>query len=73
MTGGPMAALVVHASKQGDSSRILFASPVLAHAKARGLLKAGWEVHVTDSDGRVFQPDRLEDLLKFDRKPSNRF
>ena len=63
-----MTALVVRASKQGDSSRILFARSVLAHAKARGLLKTGWEVHVTDSDGRVFQPDRLDDLLKLDRK-----
>jgi hypothetical protein len=67
-----MTALVVHASKQGDSSRILFASPILAHAKARGFLKAGWQVHVTDSDGRVFQPDRLDDLLKFDRKKALR-
>jgi hypothetical protein len=32
-----MAALVVHASKDGESTRTLFASSVLAIAKARGL------------------------------------
>jgi hypothetical protein len=34
-----MAALVVHASKDGESTRTLFVSPVLALAKARGLFK----------------------------------
>ena len=68
-----MPALVVHASKDSESVRILFASPVLAHAKACGLTKAGWQVHMTDADGGVFHPEKFDELLKFDRKTSSRF
>ena len=68
-----MPALVVHATKGSESARILFASPVLAHAKARGLVKAGWQVHITDADGGVFHPEKFDELLKFDRKPRIRF
>jgi hypothetical protein len=64
--GNPMAALVVHASKDGESTRTLFTSPVLAVAKARGLLKAGWRVHVVDANGRVFHLDKFDQLLRFD-------
>lgn len=64
----PMAALVIHASKEGDSMRTLFTSPVLTVAKARGLVKAGWQVHITDSEGRVFHPEKFDELLKFVRK-----
>jgi hypothetical protein len=68
-----MAALVVHASKGAESTRMLFTSPVLAVAKARGLSKAGWQVHVVDSDGRIFHLEKLDQLLRFDRKPSIKF
>jgi hypothetical protein len=67
-----MVALVVHASKDGESSRTLFASPVLALAKARGLCKSGWEVHVVDADGRVFHPEKLDDLLRFPPRPTTK-
>src|ERR1022692_5255007 len=60
-----MAALVVHASKDGESIRTLFTSPVLAVAKARGLFKTGWQVHVVDADGRVFHSEKLDHLLRF--------
>jgi hypothetical protein len=70
---GQMAALVVHASKAGASTRTLFTSPVLAVAKARGLLKAGWQVHVVDSDGRLFHPEKLDHLLRFNPKPAIKF
>jgi hypothetical protein len=63
-----MAALVVHASKDGESTRTLFASPVLAVAKARRLLKAGWLVHVVDADGGVFHPERFDQLVRFPPK-----
>src|SRR5664280_1100409 len=56
LSGSPMAALVVHASKDGESIRTLFTSPVLAVAKARGLFKTGWQVHIVDADGRCFIP-----------------
>jgi hypothetical protein len=65
-----MVALVVHASKDGESTRTLFASPVLAVAKARGLFKTGWQVHVVDADGRVFHSEKLDHLLRFPPKPA---
>jgi hypothetical protein len=68
-----MAALVVHASKGGESTRTVFASPVLAVAKARGLFKAGWLVHFVDADGGVFHPERFDQLLRFPPKPAIRF
>lgn len=68
-----MPALVVHATKDTESTRVLFASPVIACAKARGLVKAGWRVHITDADGGVFHPEKFGELLKFDRKPYVRF
>ena len=59
----PMAALVVHASKDGESTRTLYISLVIAVAKARGLLNAGWRVHVVDADGRLFHPEKFDQLL----------
>ena len=63
-----MAALVVHASKHRKSKRTLYISPAIAVAKARGLFKAGWQVHVVDADGRMFHPEQFDQLLKFDPK-----
>ena len=68
-----MAALVVHAAKDGESTRTLFTSPTLAVAKARALSKAGWQVHVVDSDGRLFHIDKIHELLRFDRRPPIKF
>ena len=63
----------MHAAKDGESTRTLFTSPVLAVAKARGLSKAGWQVHVVDADGRIFHLEKVDELLKFDRKPAIKF
>ena len=69
-----MAALVVHASKDGESTRTLYVSLVIAVARARGLLiKTGWRVHVVDAEGRVFHPEKFDQLLSFDRKPTRKF
>jgi hypothetical protein len=66
-----MPALVVHASKDGEESkRTLYTGPVIAVAKARGLVKAGWQVHIVDADGGVFHPDKFDQLLKFAPKPA---
>ena len=66
-----MAALVVHASKDGEGRRMLYTSPVIAVAKARSLFKTGWEdVHIVDADGGLFYPDKFDQLLSFDRKPA---
>jgi hypothetical protein len=63
-----MAALVVHASKHRTSKRTLYISPAIAVAKARGLFKAGWQVHVVDADGRLFHPEQFDQLLRLDPK-----
>jgi hypothetical protein len=67
--GTPMAALVVHASKDHESKRMLYIDPVVAVAKARGLSEAGWHVHVVAADGRVFHPERFDQLLRFNSEP----
>jgi hypothetical protein len=67
-----MAALVVHASKDDESTRTLFTSPVLAVAKARGLFKTGWQVHVVDAEGCVFHPEKFDHLLRFPAKPASK-
>jgi hypothetical protein len=54
-----MAALVVHASKDRKSKRTLYINPVIAVAKARGLSKAGRQVHVVDADGRMFHSEKV--------------
>jgi hypothetical protein len=70
----PMAALVVHASKDGEGRRMLYTSPSIAVAKARSLFKTGWEdVHIVDADGGLFYPDKFDRLLSFDRKPAIKF
>jgi hypothetical protein len=71
--GKPMAAVVVHASKDGESKRMLYISPVIAVAKARGLFKTGWQVHIIDADRRVFHSEKFDQLLKFDPKPASKF
>jgi hypothetical protein len=66
-----LSALVVHASKEGqEGKRTLYVSPVIAVAKARGLFKAGWQVHIVDADGEVFHPEKFDQLLKFPPKPA---
>jgi hypothetical protein len=61
-----MAALVVHALKHRKSTRIFYVRPAIAVAKARGLFKAGWQVHVVDADGRMFHLEQFDQLLRFD-------
>jgi len=68
-----MAALVVHASKDGESRRMLYTNPVIAVAKARSLFKTGWEdVHIVDADGGMFYPEKFNQLLSFDRKSATK-
>ena len=58
-----MAALVVHASKDRTSTRTLYLSPAIAVAKARIMLKAGWQVYIVDADGRIFHPEQFDEIL----------
>jgi hypothetical protein len=67
-------ALVLHASKEGqESKRTLYTSPVIAVAKARGLFKAGWQVHIVDADGEVFHPEKFDKILRFPAKSPIKF
>jgi hypothetical protein len=61
------AAFTVHASKNGEISELQQNSPTLTVAKARGLFKTGWMVHVADSAGRHYAPSEFDEILKFDR------
>ena len=58
-----MSAFTIHASKGGQSIATVRISPTVTAAKAQTLADAGWEVHVTDVDGRQHGPDTWDDLL----------
>ena len=60
-------AFTVHASKNGEINEIHQNSPTLTVAKARGLYKSGWQVHIADAAGRRYAPPEFDDILKFDR------
>jgi hypothetical protein len=61
------AAFTVHASKNGETNEVQQDSPTLTVAKARGLFKTGWMVHIADSAGRRYAPSEFDEILKFDR------
>jgi hypothetical protein len=61
-----VSALVVHASKdREESTQALYTSPVIAVTKARILFKSGWRVHIIDTDGRIFHPEKFDEVLRF--------
>lgn len=64
---------IIFASKDGATSETHRISPTVAVAKARGLFKAGWQVHIVDADGRQYPPEKFDQLLSFDRKPVIKF
>jgi hypothetical protein len=69
-----MPALVVHASKDGEGGkRTLYTGPVIAVPKARGLVKAGWQVHIVDADGRVFHLENFDQVLRFAPNSNTKF
>ena len=60
-------AFTVHASKDGEINEVQQDSPTLTVAKARGLFKTGWKVHIADSAGRRYAPSEFDEILRFDR------
>ena len=68
-----MELFIVHASKDGQRVEAQNTSPTLTVAKANSLHKSGWDVHITDSDGRRYGPNGFNEVLSFDRKPSIKF
>lgn len=68
-----MEIFTIHASKDGDWVETQLTSPTLTVARANGLTKSGWDVHITDSEGRRYGSVRFNDILSFDRKPRIKF
>jgi hypothetical protein len=64
-----MELFTIHASKDGDRVETQDTSPTMTVAKANTLHKTGWDVHVTDSDGRRYGPTGS---MKFYRSTENR-
>jgi len=57
----------VHASRNGEINEVQQNSPTLTVAKARGLYKTGWQVHISDFAGRQYAPSEFDEILKSDR------
>jgi len=68
-----MTTFTINATKDGESVESVRTSPTLVHAQARMLLKAGWQVQVTDSYGRKYPASGIDEILSFDRKPPIKF
>jgi hypothetical protein len=67
-----MTAYTVHASKDGQSVTTVRIGPTVTVAKARALIKEGWQVHVTDAAGQRYGVAQLDQLLTFAHiKPHN--
>ena len=58
----------IHAWKNGQSTMTVRISPAVAVDKARVLEKSGWQVHVTDSSGRQFDPPDFDRLVAIARE-----
>ena len=56
----------IHAWKDGQSIKTVRIRPAVAVDKARVLQCSGWQVHVTDSAGRQFDPLDFDRLFSFD-------
>jgi len=52
----------IHASKNDQCVATVRISPATAVDKARMLEKSGWQVHITDSAGRQFDPSDFNRL-----------
>ena len=55
----------IRAWKDGRSISTVRIRPAVAIDKARGLQSSGWQVHVTDSQGRQFDPLDFDWLSSF--------
>jgi hypothetical protein len=76
--GGGCAEAVLSSEAPGGGARriptiprpehLFWVSQTLTVAKARGLFKSGWMVHVTDSSGRQYAHSEFDEILNFDRR-----
>jgi hypothetical protein len=61
-----MTAFTIVASKDGETVTTVRLGPKISVEKARALLADGWQVHITDSDGRQYMPDQFDQVLLVD-------
>jgi hypothetical protein len=54
----------IHASKDGHLIQTLRLKPQAAVSKARNLNKAGWEVHITNTEGASYSLQAFDELLQ---------
>jgi menaquinone-dependent protoporphyrinogen IX oxidase len=58
-----MTAFTVYSSKNGKTVHTVRLSPATTVAKALALHSEGWQVHITDSHGRRFDPADFDQVL----------
>jgi hypothetical protein len=63
-----MTAFTIHATKDDDTISTVRIGPTVTVAKARTLQKEGWQVHITDADGRQYGPGQFDQLLSLDHR-----
>lgn len=68
-----MTAFTIQASRDDETVTTVLIGPTITVAKARMLHKQGWQVHVTDADGRQYGPEKFHRLLSFNRKAPIKF
>lgn len=56
----------MHASKDGKEVESDSISAIVIVARARRLLREGWDVRITTKIGLIFFPDEFDALLSFD-------
>jgi hypothetical protein len=56
---------IVHASRRDEVATTFRLSAAVAIAKARTFADDGWDVFITDPDGRRYYPSEFEGLLSF--------
>jgi hypothetical protein len=55
----------IHATKDDETVVTELASPTMAVARSRMLIKQGWQVHITDRNDRRFSAEQFHQILSF--------
>jgi hypothetical protein len=61
-----MTAFTIVASKDGETVMTVRLGPKISVEKALGLAEDGWQVHITDSEGRQYTPNQFHQVLQLD-------
>lgn len=69
---GAVVTFFVNASRGEEATTTVRLGVVVAIAKARSLVKDGWQVFITTPDGARYGSDEFDELLKLDSaRPSS--